>query len=57
MEDEHETPHISKALVAYLDSVLPTRDHKPHESLSDIMFYSGQRSVVNLLKDLLINKD
>jgi len=56
MEEEHLTPHVSKQMIAYLESILPAKDHKPQESLSDIMFYSGQRSVVNLLKDLLLNQ-
>lgn len=45
-------PHISKVLVEYLDELLPAKDYKPEDSKDDIMFYSGKRDLVNLLRHL-----
>ena len=53
MEFEYnKTPVISKALIAYLEKVIPSVDHKPVDALSDIMFNAGKREVVNFLKQL-----
>ena len=52
---EHEddkTPVISKALLTYLEKVIPSVDHKPVDALSDIMFNAGKREVVNVLKQV-----
>ena len=49
---EEKTPVISKALIAYLEKVIPSVDHKPVDALSDIMFNAGKREVVNFLKQL-----
>ncbi len=50
--EEPKTPTVSKALVEYLDNIIPARDHKPTDDLKDIMFYAGKRDVVNFLKEL-----
>jgi len=52
MEEQPDAPVISKALIAYLERVLPPVDHKPTDSMSDIMFNAGKREVVNFLKQL-----
>jgi len=49
---EDKTPVISKALLTYLEMVIPPVDHKPVDALSDIMFNAGKREVVNFLKQL-----
>ncbi len=49
---EEKTPVISKALLTYLEKVIPSVDHKPVDALSDIMFNAGKREVVNFLKQL-----
>jgi len=49
---EDKTPVISKALLTYLERVVPSVDHKPIDSMSDIMFNAGKREVVNFLKQL-----
>lgn len=50
--EDNKTPVISKALIAYLEKVIPSVDHKPVDALSDIMFNAGKREVVNFLKQL-----
>jgi hypothetical protein len=50
--EEDKTPVVSKALLAYLEKVIPSVDHKPVDALSDIMFNAGKREVVNFLKQL-----
>ena len=46
---EEKTRVISKALLTYLEKVIPSVDHKPVDALSDIMFNAGKREVVNFL--------
>ena len=53
---EEKTPVISKALLTYLEKVIPSVDHKPVDALSDIMFNAGKREVVNFLKQLHLTK-
>jgi hypothetical protein len=50
--EDNKTPAISKALVDYLQKVMPPKDHKPVDEMADIMFYAGKREVVNFLKQL-----
>tara|TARA_R110002012_G_scaffold4651_4_gene21333 strand:+ start:2349 stop:2528 length:180 start_codon:yes stop_codon:yes gene_type:complete len=50
--EDNKTPVISKALVDYLQKVIPSKDHKPVDEMEDIMFHAGKREVVNFLKQL-----
>ena len=47
-----KTPIISKALVDYLDKLLPPKDYDPLDSMNEIQHYSGKRAMVNLLRHL-----
>ena len=48
----NKPPHVSKALIDYLDDLIHPMDWKPEDSKDAIMFYSGKRELVNLLKHL-----
>lgn len=50
------TPPITKELLAYLEKVIPSKDWTPADCLSDVMFYSGKRDVVNFLKQLHLDQ-
>jgi len=50
--EDDKTPVISKALLTYLEKVIPSVDHKPTDSMSEIMFNAGKREIVNFLKQL-----
>ena len=54
--EEEKTPVVSKALIEYLQKIIPPRDHKPTDSVEEIMFYSGKREIVNTLKQLHLNQ-
>jgi len=49
---EEYTPTIPKEIIEYLEKILPARDYNSTDELAEIMFYSGKRAVVNLLKSL-----
>ena len=47
---ETDLPVKTDDLVEYLDKTFPVRTPHPNESLSDIMYRSGQRSIIDFLK-------
>jgi len=49
---EEYTPVIPKEIIDYLEKILPPRDYYVGETMESIMFYSGKRAVVTLLKSL-----
>jgi len=49
---EEHIPTIPKDIIDYLEKILPPRDYYVGETMESIMFYSGKRAVVNLLKSL-----
>ncbi len=50
---ETDLPNTTEDLIKYLDKTYPTRTPQPSESLSEIMYRSGQRSVIDFLKQKL----
>ena len=46
-------PNVTKTLVKALERSFPKRDFDTSNTLRDIDYYSGQRSVVNFLKNQL----
>ena len=46
-------PNVTKTLVKALEQSFPKRDFDTSNTLRDIDYYSGQRSVVNFLKNQL----
>jgi hypothetical protein len=43
-------PTVPSSLLKELNVVFPKKDHTPNESLRDIDYHSGQRSVVKFLE-------
>jgi hypothetical protein len=43
-------PKISKQLLERLEQQIPPRTFYPEQSIESIMFYSGQRSLVEMLR-------
>ena len=49
-------PNVTKTLVKALDDTFPKRDFDTEKSLRELDFHYGQRSVVNFLKQKLIEQ-
>ena len=49
-------PNVTKTLVKALDDAFPKRDFDTEKSLRELDFHYGQRSVVNFLKQKLIEQ-
>lgn len=49
-KNETDLPVTTDDLIKFLDKTFPTRTPQPNESLSEIMYRSGQRSVIDFLK-------
>ncbi len=49
-KNENDLPVTTDDLIKFLDKTFPTRTPQPNESLSEIMYRSGQRSVIDFLK-------
>lgn len=49
---KNKIPLISKALVDYLDTLVPPKDYDPEDSINEIHHYSGKRAMVKLLRHL-----
>lgn len=47
---ESDLPVNTDDLIKYLDKTFPIKTPHPNESLSEIMYRSGQRSVIDFLK-------
>jgi len=47
---ESDLPVNTDDLIKYLDKTFPIKTPQPNESLSEIMYRSGQRSVIDFLK-------
>ena len=43
-------PKISKQLIEQLEKQIPSKTFHPEQSIESIMFYSGQRSLVEMLR-------
>ena len=49
-KNENDLPVTTDDLIKFLDKTFPTMTPQPNESLSEIMYRSGQRSVIDFLK-------
>jgi len=49
-KNENDLPVTTDDLIKFLDKTFPIRTPQPNESLSEIMYRSGQRSVIDFLK-------
>ena len=49
-------PNVTKTLVKALEDTFPKRDFDTEKSLRELDFHYGQRSVVNFLKQKLIEQ-
>lgn len=50
MKMTDEFPQISKALMEHLEKQLPPKDFEPTANMNDVMYYSGQRKVIGMLR-------
>tara|TARA_R100001230_G_C5511076_1_gene51636 strand:+ start:73 stop:264 length:192 start_codon:yes stop_codon:yes gene_type:complete len=49
-------PNVTKTLVKALDDTFPKRDFDVDKSLRELDYHYGQRSVVNFLKQKLVEQ-
>jgi hypothetical protein len=54
---ETDLPVTTDDLIKYSDKTFPTRTPQPSDSLSEIMYRSGQRSVIDFLKQKLNDQE
>jgi|TARA_R100000482_G_scaffold112493_1_gene55028 hypothetical protein len=50
MNMNDEFPPISKALLEHLEKQFPAKVFTPSQTIEQVMFYSGQRQIVEMLR-------
>ena len=49
---EEDIPTIPQDIITFLEKILPPRDYDTSASYEEVLFYSGKRAVIQLLKSL-----
>ena len=56
-KNKSDLPDNLHDLIKYLDKTYPNRTSQPSDNLADIMYISGQRSVIDFLKQKLNDQE
>ena len=56
-KNKSDLPDKIHDLIKYLDKTYPNRTSQPSDTLADIMYRSGQRSVIDFLKQKLNDQE
>lgn len=56
-KNKSDLPDNLHDLIKYLDKTYPNRTSQPSDSLAEIMYTSGQRSIIDFLKQKLNDQE